>query len=231
MSEDDLLKDFRDDPEVKAAFIARLQAQTSHFEAATRVGNAQAEQAEVLAAGARRAEAEELARNKYHHLYPFNAEVDDQSVIRCIERLSYWSRTEPGCDIEIVFNSPGGSVTDGLALYDFIQELRRQGHNITTHTRGYAASMAGILLQAGDVRVMGKEAWVLIHEVSFSAIGKIGEVEDTTEWVKKIQKRIVAIFAERSKLTARQIERRWKRKDWWLSSDECKKLGLVDEVR
>ncbi len=231
MSEDELSKELLADPEVKAAFIARLQAQTAHFAAATRVGNAQAVFAEITAASARRSETEELARNKYHHLYPSNEEVDSASVYRCIARLSYWSRTEPECAIEIVFNSPGGAVVDGLALYDFIQELRRKGHHVTTCTRGHAASMAGILLQAGDKRVMGKEAWVLIHEVSFSAIGKIGEVEDTTEWVKKIQKRIVAIFAERSKLTARQVERRWKRKDWWLSSDECLKLGLVDEVR
>ena len=51
------------------------------------------------------------------------------------------------------------------------------------------------------------------------------------EWVKKIQKRILNIFAERSKMTARQIERKWHRKDWWLSSDDCLRLGFVDEVK
>ena len=91
--------------------------------------------------------------------------------------------------------------------------------------------MAGILLQAGTTRAMGSEAWLLIHEISFSAVGKIGEVEDTTEWVKRICKRVVKIFADRSKLSAAQIEKRWKRQDWWISSDDCLKWGLVDEVR
>jgi ATP-dependent protease ClpP protease subunit len=93
-----------------------------------------------------------------------------------------------------------------------------------------AASMAGILLQAGDERVMGKETWVLLHEASFLAAGKIGEVDDTVEWVKKVQKRILAIFAGRSNLSRSQIERRWKRKDWWLSSTDCLKHGFVDKV-
>ena len=55
--------------------------------------------------------------------------------------------------------------------------------------------MAGILLQAGDIRIMGAESWLMIHEISFGASGKIGEIEDTVEWVKKIQERVVKIFA------------------------------------
>jgi len=131
----------------------------------------------------------------------------------------------------IFFNSPGGEVVSGMNLYDFIGELRQKGHFIITATRGYAASMAGILLQAGDRRVMGKEAYLLIHEVSFSAAGSMGDVEDTVEWVKKVQNRVLDIFADRSKMSRDDIESHWKRKDWWLSSVESLEAGFVDEVK
>ena len=187
--------------------------------------------AKISLAKTQRQEEEVLASNEYHCLYPFAGEVSGSSVAACIAQLTLWMRTRPGAAIEIVFNSPGGDVVEGMALFDFIQQVRRAGHIVTTTTIGVAASMAGILLQAGDVRVMGKEAWVLIHEASFGARGKIGEVEDTVKWVKMVQGRILKIFAARSKLSERAIAARWKRTDWWLSSDDCLKHGLVDEVR
>jgi ATP-dependent protease ClpP protease subunit len=105
--------------------------------------------------------------------------------------------------VTIVFDSPGGSVIDGLHLYDFLQELKGQGHIVITKTLGMAASMAGILLQAGSRRVMGSEAYVLIHEVSFMAGGPIGVVEDEVEFVKMIQSRVLDIFARKA---ARALE-------------------------
>jgi ATP-dependent protease ClpP protease subunit len=90
--------------------------------------------------------------------------------------------------------------------------------------------MAGILLQAGDVRVMNAEAWLLVHEASFGAGGKLGEVEDTVEWVKKVSKRVKDIFAKRSNLSSSQIESRWRRKDWWIDADEALKLGFCDVI-
>lgn len=180
---------------------------------------------------AERAEREELTGNRYFHLYHFMAAVSESSVKTCMEQLNIWRRLEPGCPIEIIFTSPGGSVIDGMVLYDYLQVLRRDGHEITTGALGMAASMAGILLQAGDVRWMGHEAWVLLHEGSFGAVGTVAQVEDTVEWVKKIQKRILDIFASRAKVSKSFIQGRWRRKDWWLGSDECLKYGFVDEIR
>ena len=171
------------------------------------------------------------ATDEYHHVYVFKESVSAASVANCEARLREWMRNDPECDIEINFNSPGGSVIDGMALWDFIQQVRARGHNVTTSTIGYAASMAGILLQAGDVRIMGAESWLMIHEISFGASGKIGEIEDTVEWVKKIQERVVKIFASRSTMTAAYIRKNWTRRDWWISSDEALKLGLIDKIR
>lgn len=174
---------------------------------------------------------EKLAANKFYHLYHFTDSVSSNSVKSCMDQLNLWHRLEPGCSMEIVFTSPGGSVIDGMVLFDYLQVLRREKHEITTGALGMAASMAGILLQAGDVRWMGREAWVLLHEGSFGAVGTVAQVEDTVEWVKKIQQRILDIFAARSKVSRSFIKSRWRRKDWWLSSDECLKYGFVDEVR
>ena len=193
---------------------------------------------EIATDKALRARQEDLAANKFHHVYTFNDGVNAGSVKSCIDQLTQWSRLDKGCAMEIVFNSPGGDVVNGMALFDFIQQLRKVGHYITTSTVGYAASMAGILLQAGDKRVMGRQSWLLIHEASFGAGGKIGDVEDTVEWVKMVMDRVLDIFADRCQgakhaskpLTKRQIATKWRRKDWWISADDALDYGLVDEV-
>lgn len=190
--------------------------------------------------------AEDMASNKYHRIYHFTDDVNEESVKRCMNQLDIWHRTsEKGSDITVVFTSPGGSIIQGMALFDYLMGLRRDGHKLITVALGYAASMAGILLQAGESRVMGRESWLLIHEASFVALGKLSEVEDTVGWIKRIGKRVVDIFATRAAAAlhggeaskqevARMkkfIEKNWSRKDWWLSSDDCKKHGFVDEVR
>jgi ATP-dependent Clp endopeptidase proteolytic subunit ClpP len=170
---------------------------------------------------AQRTERSHLADDYYMRVYRFTTDVSAASAAKCMGTLALWSRLTPECDIEIVFNSPGGSVVDGMALFDFIQDIRDKGHIVTTSCLGMAASMAGILLQAGDKRTMGRQSWLMIHEASFGAAGKIGEVEDTYEWVKRVQDRILDIFAERSNLDRAELAQNWLRKDWWLSSDEA----------
>ena len=172
-----------------------------------------------------------LASNDFNRVYLFNGSVTEATVRLAINRLTEWHRVYPGEDMEIIFSSGGGSIVDGMALYDFITDLRASGHRITTSTLGIAASMAGILLQAGDVRTMGREAWLMIHEAAFRTEGKIGEIEDTVDWIKKVQERVLLIFAMRSKMTTEEIRAKWTRRDWWIDSDEALRLGLVDALR
>lgn len=216
---------------VNDAKVAALNAKARNL-------NAEAEQFETFTAKTKldlERDQEKRAKEKVsdyeNRVYRFHEGVDNSSSEKCRARLAEWHRLDPNCDIEIEFYSPGGSVHAGMALFDAIQELRRAGHEVTTSTVGYAASMGGILLQAGDHRVMGKESYILIHEVQAAALGTMGEIDDEVTFLKMIQKRILKIFEDRSNLTYRQLKNRWERKNWWLDSDEALKLGIVDEVR
>lgn len=240
-------------PEVAEALVRKLDAEAKSNLAEARADTARARSLEAEATAATIAlereqykRSRELVNDHHTRFFRFDDVVTDKSVEYCIESIAEWGRLakqdgEPA-HVKIQFNSPGGSVTDGLALYDEIQHWRRQGVRFTTSTIGMAASMAGILLQAGDTRVMAPESWLMIHQAAFGAMGQTFEVEDRVLWVKKQQDRILDIFAARATEAGKngtasnpipraQIKRNWDRKDWWISSDEALKYGLVDEVR
>lgn len=215
---------------VYRAEAARHDAEALKFAAEAREISAAADKAVLEALEAEEAYTEKHAANKYHHVYRLMTEVNSASVKACVEQLDVWSRTDPACTVRVIFNSPGGSLVDGMALWDYFQSLRAKGHRLETHTEGMAASMTGILLQAGDVRSMGRESYLLIHEVQAGMMGSFGELSDRMEWLKIVQGRILDIFAYRSHLTKAQIKTRWTRTDWWIDSEEALKLGLVDHV-
>ena len=223
---------------LKTAEVRKTEAEATNTEALARKNIAEAETAELeLIKTKLEIDQKQESRDKQkavdeeNFLYRFNTEVSGTSVKACMTKLTEWSRVNPKCNIEIIFSSPGGSIIDGFELFDFIQHLRNQSHHVTTGSLGYAASMAGILLQAGDTRWIGHQAWMMIHRAAFGAYGKTFEVEDEVKLVKRMEERILDIFTTRSKLTANKIKRNWDRKDWWISADECLSLGLVDEVR
>ena len=171
------------------------------------------------------------ASDERNFLYRFNDKVSKDTVRHCMETLTEWHRLDPEYAIEIIFSSPGGSIIDGFELFDFLQDLRNKGHHLTTGTLGYAASMAGVLLRAGDVRWVGQQAWIMIHRAAFGAWGKTYEIEDEVKFIQRIEERILAIFTSRSNLTKNKIKRNWDRKDWWISADEALTMNLVDEIR
>ena len=179
----------------------------------------------------RRMEESVLALDEFHHVFRFHAPVTDSSVEKIMDRFTHWHRiSDEPLNVKLQIYSPGGGIVSGNALFDFLQEWKGYGHHLTTVSRGYAASMGGIILQAGHVRQMGKESWMLIHEGSGGAQGSVGEIEDTVEWHKKMVKRFAEILAERSTMTVKQIERKWHRTDWWLDAQEALDLKLIDEI-
>ncbi len=218
-------------PKAVPALIEKLKADARKANAEAVCFELEGQAGEIQLAVSQRAENVRLASNTLNHVYNYVGAIDQNSVSMCMDQLTIWDRLDPNCPIEIVFNSPGGSVMAGMALFDHILEIRKAGHRITTVSKGYAASMAGILLQAGDTRVIGKESYVLIHQISSGAVGKIGEIEDVVKFLKLVSKRVLGIFAARSNKPASYFEKHWERTDWWLDSEECMKIGFVDEVR
>ena len=163
--------------------------------------------------------------------YRFFETVSKGTVEYAIEHLQRISRRYPEEDITLSVCSPGGDVFAGLALYDFIQELRAKGHYVTVEAKGFAASMGGIILQAGDKRIMSKECHLLIHEVASLGMGKVSELLDEAAFCKKLWEQLAGILAERSTMSAKAIMRKADRRDWWLNAEESLKLGFCDAVQ
>lgn len=160
----------------------------------------------------------------------FAEHVDTDTVHTAIFTLNVWSRRWPGAPITIVLNSPGGEVIAGLALYDYLRSLSVRGHHIITRSIGWAASMGGVLLQAGDTREVGPNSFMLIHEVSSGFRGKASAVEDDLKFTQRLQDKIIAILADRSTMTEAEIRESWSRRDWWLDAEEAVTHGFADKI-
>lgn len=221
-----------------SAEIAKLNAEerkfldeAAYFEAQTRNELAEAEAAEIAVRSKRRGENILLAQDDYHKVYVFDEAVTDDSVKKCITYMSTWSRQDPGSDIEIHVNTHGGDIFAGFALIDYIRGLRTRGHKITAVAYGMAASMGAVLLQAADVRAIGANSFMLIHEGALGAAGDFGHVEDNLAMMKKLHTQILDLLSERAVIKRAAIIKNWKRKDWWISAAEALEHGLVDEIR
>jgi len=162
--------------------------------------------------------------------YMFYNPVVEQTTLIAMKEMGIWSRMRPELPITVTFNSPGGYVTDGFTLYDFLRDLSTKGHTITTKCMGIAASMGAILMQAGDERVMTRNAFMMIHEVSGGGEGKVSELEEITAVTKRFQERALNILASRSTMSANDIAERWKKKDWYMTAEEALDLGFVDRI-
>ena len=135
--------------------------------------------------------------------------------------------------ILIMVSSPGGVVLPGLALYDEIMELRKEGIHVTMRVCGYAASMAAIVLQAAEVREAQENSRILIHEVSrftFWSEDKPSDLEEQLVEMKKLQAILLGIISGRSGKTIDELEELiWKR-DVWFSAEEALEFGLIDRI-
>jgi ATP-dependent protease ClpP protease subunit len=181
----------------------------------------------------------ELSSDEFYHRYMFDEGVAEPSVRQCITQLSEWERMA-GSEklvIEMVIDSPGGSIFDGFHLIDYIRSMQSHGHVINTTALGMSASMAGVLLQVGTTRRMAANSMLLIHEAQFHAYGSYGNVMDEVEMVRKLHEKILSLYATRAQqakgdaaMTKAQLAKRWQRTDFWLDAIESEKYGFVDEI-
>lgn len=183
-----------------------------------------------------RMKVEQLASDYRHERreYTFDTEVTGSSVAKLIERLKWWESKDVAEDnkrpILVKLKSPGGSVIDGLDLFDYVLDMRQRGWTIDTMAVGIAASMAGVLLQMGQTRSITKNSTLHLHEVSSIYFGKMSEVADNVDFTKELQRKLCRIYAERSNLTERKVQNLMDRKEVFLTADEALRHGFVDEI-
>lgn len=174
----------------------------------------------------------ELSADTHRSCYRLFGSINEGTVAKAMDSLTIWRRLNPDATtLKFVINSPGGSVVDGVALFDCLRSVSQSGIEVVTVVTGMAASMGAILSQAGDTRIIMPNASFMLHEAAFMAGGKTSEVEDRTEWVRMIEKRFAEIIAERATLSAKQLIGRWSRKDWWMLADEAvNQFGFFDRM-
>lgn len=160
----------------------------------------------------------------------FSFPVTREFVLVAQRALEHMSRRR-GSAIEIIINSPGGSVSDGLSLVDTIKGLQRSGHHVTISILGMAASMAGVISQVADHRVIGANGRILIHRVSQMFSGGGSQVADQMAMMSKVESQVMPLLASRSKLSAEEVYARCEHRDWWLTAEEALEFGFVDEIR
>ena len=195
-----------------------------------RVERAKADIAEIELEITETKERERKAQPSNVRRYPFFGDMTPDTCAECINAISYWAERDPGEPITLLINTGGGEVQYGLALFDTIKRIQAAGTPVITHASGRAMSMGAVLLQAGTERVIDARATLMIHEGSVQLAGSAGQVEDATGYVKLLRNQLLDILSEQSTLTRKQVETRWKRKDWYLSAEEALEAGFVDRI-
>lgn len=153
----------------------------------------------------------------------------DDTVANIIQaQLLFLESTDPSKDIQIYFNSPGGSVYAGLGIYDTMQYIAA---DVATICTGMAASMAAVLMTAGTKgkRSALPHSRIMIHQPMGGAQGQASDIEITAREIKKIKNELYTILAEHSGQKFEQIEKDSDR-DYWMTSQEAVEYGMIDEI-
>ncbi len=154
--------------------------------------------------------------------------VDDTVANLVIAQLLFLQMTDPKKDVHLYINSPGGSVTAGLAIYDTMQFLTC---DVNTYCIGQAASMGAVLLCGGTKgkRFALPNANIMIHQVLGGAEGQASDVEIRVKYMLKLKNRLNTIISSHTGQPVEQVEKDCDR-DNFMSAEEAQKYGLVDEV-
>ena len=154
--------------------------------------------------------------------------IDDYTANVIQAQLLYLDSADPGKDISIYINSPGGSVYAGLGIYDTMQYI---GCDISTICTGMAASMAAVLLVAGEKgkRYALKHSRVMIHQPMGGAQGQASDIEITAREIQKLKKELYTIIADHS---GNDYEKVWNDsdRDYWMTAQEACEYGMIDRV-
>lgn len=155
-------------------------------------------------------------------------QIDDYTANTLQAQLLYLDSADPGKDISIYINSPGGSVYAGLGIYDTMQFI---GSEVSTICTGMAASMAAVLLVAGKEgkRWALPHSRVMIHQPMGGAQGQASDIEITAREIQKLKKELYTIIADHSH---QSFDKVWtdSDRDYWMTSEDAKAYGMIDQI-
>lgn len=154
--------------------------------------------------------------------------IDDHVANIIMAQLLYLESADPKKDIQIYFNTPGGSVYAGLGIYDTMQYINC---DVATICTGMAASMGAVLLTAGTTgkRSALEHSRVMIHQPMGGAQGQASDIEITAREIGKLKKELYTIIANHSGNPYEKVEKNSDR-DYWMTAAEAKEYGMIDEV-
>ena len=154
--------------------------------------------------------------------------IDDDTANSVVAQMLFLEGDDPDKDINLYINSPGGSVSAGLAIYDTMQYIKCE---VSTICVGLAASMGAFLLAAGakGKRKALPNAEIMIHQVSGGAHGQATDINIQAEQILKLKKRLNEILAERTGQSVARVTQDTER-DNYMSAEEARAYGLIDEV-
>lgn len=155
-------------------------------------------------------------------------QVDDYTANVIQAQLLYLDSADPGKDISLYINSPGGSVYAGLGIYDTMQYIQS---DVSTICTGMAASMAAVLLVAGEKgkRHALKHSRVMIHQPMGGIQGQASDIEITSREILKLKKELYTIISDHSGQPYDKVYADSDR-DYWMTSDEALAYGMIDNV-
>ena len=154
--------------------------------------------------------------------------IGDDVANVIIAQMIFLEHEDPKKDIKLYINSPGGSVTSGMAIYDTMQFITP---DVSTICVGMAASMAATLMAGGAAgkRLILQNAEVMIHQVMGGAEGQASDIEINARHILKIKERLNKILAQHTGQPVKKVEKDSDR-DYYMSAEEAKEYGLVDEI-
>ena len=155
-------------------------------------------------------------------------QINDPSANSVIAELLFLASKDPKKDIQLYINTPGGSVTAGLAIYDTMQYIKCP---VATICFGLAGSMGAVLLAAGEKgkRYALPNSEVLLHQVAGGATGPAADIEITAKQIMKIKNKLNNIIARHTGQPLDKVEKDTDR-DFYLSAEESQQYGIIDEV-
>jgi len=168
------------------------------------------------------------ARLLHQRIVVLGAEVDDQVANRLCAQLLLLSAEDPRSDVSLYINSPGGSVSAGLAIYD---TMRLIPNDVSTLALGLAGSMGQFLLSAGTAgkRFSLPHAQILMHQGSAGFGGTAADVEIYAEQLERIGNTQLRLISEHTGQSVETVERD-SRRDRWFNAEEAREYGLIDHI-